>query len=69
LFVNGLTGITAHGLADIITASNESLQILEASLMNQEQMTGAFCSALSKAFHLEELDLTGDCNVGDDGIS
>lgn len=32
-------------------------------------MTGAFCGPLSFCFHLEELDLTGDINVGDDGLS
>jgi len=32
-------------------------------------MTGAFCGAISYAFNLEELDLTGNVNVGDDGLS
>ena len=36
--------------------------------MDQESMTGAFCAPLSRCFNLEELDLTGDVNVGDDGI-
>jgi hypothetical protein len=37
--------------------------------MNQETMTAAFCPVLSHAFHLEELDLTGDLNIGDEGIA
>ena len=31
-------------------------------------MNAAFCFALSFAFELEELDLTGDIHVGDDGL-
>eukprot|EP00349_Pseudokeronopsis_sp_Brazil_P006771 CAMPEP_0202960516 /NCGR_PEP_ID=MMETSP1396-20130829/4656_1 /ASSEMBLY_ACC=CAM_ASM_000872 /TAXON_ID= /ORGANISM="Pseudokeronopsis sp., Strain Brazil" /LENGTH=51 /DNA_ID=CAMNT_0049679777 /DNA_START=1498 /DNA_END=1653 /DNA_ORIENTATION=+ len=31
-------------------------------------MTGSFCSSLSFAFDLEELDITGTKNVGDEGI-
>lgn len=31
-------------------------------------MTGAFCTTLSHAFHLEELDLSGNTSIGDDGI-
>ncbi len=37
--------------------------------MNQEHMTAAFCLPLSFCFHLEELDLTGNLNMGDDGLS
>ena len=37
--------------------------------MNQEGMRGLFCAALSHAFELEELDFTGDNNVGDEGIN
>ena len=32
-------------------------------------MNGSFCGALGFAFNLEELDLTGNVNVGDDGLS
>ena len=32
-------------------------------------MTGLFCAAISHAFELEELDFTGDTNVGDEGIN
>lgn len=32
-------------------------------------MNGSFCGPLGFAFNLEELDLTGDVNIGDDGIS
>lgn len=32
-------------------------------------MNGHFCFALSHCFNLEELDLTGDSFVADDGIS
>lgn len=32
-------------------------------------MIGQFCVTLSNCFKLEELDLTGNCNVGDDGIA
>ena len=32
-------------------------------------MNSAFCGSLSHAFHLEELDLTGDVNIGDEGIA
>ncbi len=69
LFVNGLTSITAAGLSELLNSCKQTLKILEASLMNQEYMTGAFCGPLSFCFHLEELDLTGDINVGDDGLS
>ena len=68
LFVNGLTGISAAGLSELINACKGSLRILEAALMDQESMTGAFCNALSHAFYLEELDLSGDSSIGDDGI-
>jgi hypothetical protein len=44
------------------------LIVLEAALMNQEGLTGAFCGVLAQCFHLEELDLAGDVNIGDDGI-
>ncbi len=36
--------------------------------MDQETVTGAFCVTLSQAFELQELDLTGCSNIGDDGI-
>ena len=32
-------------------------------------MNGLFCGVLAYAFHIEELDLTGDSNIGDDGIA
>lgn len=69
LFVNGLTAITAAGLTEVINSCKGSLRILEAALMDQETMTGAFCHALSQAFSLEELDLSGDSSIGDDGIA
>ncbi len=37
--------------------------------MDQETLNGAFCQAISMCFQLEELDLTGSSNVGDDGIN
>ena len=43
LFVNGLTGISAAGLSELINACKGSLRILEAALMDQETMTGAIC--------------------------
>jgi hypothetical protein len=36
--------------------------------MDQEHMNGVFCHSLSFCFELEELDLTGDKHVGDEGI-
>ena len=69
LFVNGLTSITATGLSDLLNTCRDHLKILEAALMNQDQLTGTFCLALAHSFNLEELDLTGDINIGDDGIS
>ena len=69
VFVNGLTGITAGGLTELINCCKTSLKIFEAALMDQEQMTGAFCQALAYAFALEELDLSGDSSIGDDGIA
>jgi hypothetical protein len=32
-------------------------------------MNGSFCQPLAFAFLLEELDLTGNVNVGDEGLS
>ena len=32
-------------------------------------MTGSFCVSLAQCFNLEELDLTGDVNITDDGLS
>ena len=32
-------------------------------------MNSGFCQNLSHAFHLEVLDLTGDTNIGDEGIA
>jgi hypothetical protein len=69
LFVNGLTGITSAGLHELINCCKSSLKILEAGLMNQEHMNGSFCQPLSFAFLLEELDLTGNVHVGDEGLS
>lgn len=69
LFVNGLTSITAQGLSELIGCCKDTLKVLEASLMNQEHMTAAFCVPLSFCFHLEELDFTGNVNMGDDGLS
>lgn len=68
LFVSGLTSITAHGMTSIVTACRGSLRILEAALMDQEGMNGTFCAALSLAFEIEEIDLTGDSLIGDEGI-
>lgn len=45
------------------------MKVFEAALMHQESMNSGFCVALSHAFHLEEIDLTGDVHVGDDGLS
>ena len=69
LAVNGLRGITALGLTEIITANQKSLVVLEASLMDQEQMNGQFLQAVSLCFNLEQLDLTGDINIDDMGIA
>jgi len=32
-------------------------------------MNGAFCNALAFCFGLEEIDISGDKNVGDEGLS
>jgi hypothetical protein len=69
LILNGLTGISSNGLSDIIICCQESLRIFEAGLMNQDAMNGNFCHALAQCFGLEELDLTGDVNIMDDGMS
>ncbi len=37
--------------------------------MDQETITGALCVTLAYAFELQELDLTGCSNIGDDGIA
>ena len=37
--------------------------------MDQGTVTGAFCVSLAQAFELQELNLTGCSNIGDDGIS
>lgn len=37
--------------------------------MNQETLNGSFCHSLAYAFHLEELDLTGDTHIGDDSLA
>ena len=36
--------------------------------MDQEGLNGGFCPTLALAFELEELDLSGDSSIGDDGI-
>jgi Leucine Rich repeat len=69
LFINGLTGISSQGVADLVGTCIETLRIFEASLLTQESMQSHFCTVLSHAFHLEELDLTGDSNIGDEGIA
>lgn len=69
LFVNGLTGITAAGLSDVINCCRASLRVYEGAFMDQEGMNGTFCGPLSHCFELEFIDLTGDSNVGDDGIN
>ena len=69
LFINGLTGVSANGVADLVGTCLHTLKVFEAALMNQESMNSGFCNALSHAFHLEELDLTGDLYIGDEGIS
>jgi len=56
-------------MTSILTACQGSLRILEAALMDQEGMNGTFCGALSLAFELEEVDLTGDSSIGDEGLS
>ena len=53
----------------ILETCTLNLKVLEAALMDQETMTGSFCTVLSHAFHIEELDLTGNLHIGDDGIS
>mmetsp|Transcript_14781 Transcript_14781/g.14381 ORF Transcript_14781/g.14381 Transcript_14781/m.14381 type:complete len:87 (+) Transcript_14781:1373-1633(+) len=68
LILNGLTGISALGLSDIISTSKGTLRVFEGGLMDQDSMNGSFCVPLSFAFELEELDLTGTKNVGDEGI-
>ena len=69
LFINGLTGITAAGLSELLNSCLATLKVFEGALMNQEAMTAAFCPVLSHAFHLEEIDLTGNLNIGDEGIA
>lgn len=68
LFVNGLTSITSVGFTNLIKTCTGSLKILEAAFMDQEHMTGAMCHPISHAFELQELDLTGNSNVSDDGV-
>lgn len=68
LFVTGMTGISANGLSDILNSCRETVRVLDAALLDQESMNSSFCYALSHCFELEEIDLTGDINVGDDGI-
>jgi hypothetical protein len=69
LFINGLAKASNAGLIDIVTSCRPHLRILEAGFMDQETVTGAFCVPLSLAFELQELDLTGCSNIGDDGIA
>ena len=69
LFINGLTGVSANGVADLLGTCLDTLKVFEGALMNQESMNSGFCNTLSHAFHLEELDLTGDLHIGDEGIS
>ncbi|CDW83748.1 UNKNOWN [Stylonychia lemnae] len=69
LFISGLISATSVGINDIINCCKETLKILEAALMNQDSLQGAFCQSLAFAFHLEELDLTGDINIGDESIA
>ena len=69
LFVNGLNNISSAGLTDILSCCKETLTVFEAGLMNQDAMTGHFCSTLATCFNLTDLDLTGDVNIGDDGFS
>jgi len=67
--VNGLVNISSLGLHDLVSACKDTLRILEASLMNQDSMNGHFCTAVALCFNLQELDLTGDNNITDDGFS
>ena len=69
LFINGLVKASNAGLTDILMACRPTLKILEAGFMDQETVTGAFCVSLAQAFELQELNLTGCSNIGDDGIS
>jgi hypothetical protein len=69
LFINGLIGATAIGVADLINCCHHTLKVFEAALMPQESMNSGFCPALAHAFHLEEFDFTGDLHIGDDGIA
>ena len=69
LYVNGLRNITAAGFVQLIETCTASLKILEAGFMDQDQMTGAMCLPISHAFELQELDLTGNSNVADDGVT
>lgn len=69
LFINGLKLVSSVGISHIIHCCQHSLKILECAFMDQEILNGAFCQSLSMCFILEELDLTGCSNVGDDGIN
>ena len=69
LFINGLKLATSVGLSHIIHCCQKSVKVLECGYMDQETLNGQFCQAISMCFNLEELDLTGCSNVGDDGIN
>ncbi len=69
LFINGLKLVSAVGISHIIHSCKHSLKILECAYIDQETLNGAFCQSISMCFSLEELDLTGCSNVGDDAIN
>ena len=69
LFINGLTSLSALGLSEILQACQKSVRILEAAFLDQETMNSQICHPISHCFELEELDLTGNCHIGDDGIT
>jgi hypothetical protein len=68
LIINGCEGITSVGLGFLIQSCSQTLLEYEGSCMDQPEMKNEFLQKLGLCWNLESVDITGCCNVDDQGI-
>lgn len=70
LRIQGMIGVTGLGLYHLVWSCKETLEVIQAGLMDQEGMNvSEWGKALGHCFKLQSLDLSGNKTMGDDFFS
>jgi len=68
LYLNSLDKITNEGINYILFSCQNTLEVLELTLLEQPEVNDKACVSLANCSYLKALDLTGCKNIGDEGI-